>query len=370
MVTSKSYGKSSVFVLACVALATACIASVANAQKAPLPPDGGLWNTLKGFEFEGKPTKVEDARKSVSGIACPIRNGDRVCLFVFDEGVEARFGVLRGKELLPESERIRLLDSGNELDAEGAATDGSYFYVTGSHSNKRKSCAPNEISRHVIRFRVDPQTGRALRDAQGKLSGYQDKVRLWEIMSRHDSLEANVGKCLGTQPPENDPKMKGERGVNIEGLAVKDGKLFFGFRGPAEKGAVPVLSVSADAFFNDGDVNLISLRLAIGQGRGIRDLLAVKDGILVLVGPDDDNRTTQPSYNLLLWDGKGASGTTVQPKLLAQLDLSKVSRRACDNVEIKPEAIALLSESPLEYKVLVLSDGMCDGGALEFTIVR
>ncbi|WP_084181758.1 DUF3616 domain-containing protein [Polaromonas glacialis] len=343
-----------------------CASGMAHAAPLDAPvlkPDSGPWSTGEGFNID------EKTRRSVSGIACVPSLGDRVCLVVFDEGIEARHAVLKKDMLLPQSEHLMLLGSGSELDAEGAASDGRNFYVTGSHSMSRTRCAPNPDSRHVIRFSIDPKTSRAMRDHNGKLSGYQASGRLWEILSSQEGFKQYLGKCLGTQPPEKSPELKGEQGINIEGLAVKDGLLYFGFRGPAQEGAVPILSVKADALFSDLPLKPATFRLAVGQGRGIRDLLAVKDGFLVLTGPDDDERKKQPSSMLLFWNGKDSTRRISNVKPLANLDLSKIVRSTCDKVA-KPEALALISESAREYKVLVLSDGMCDGGPLAFTVTR
>ena len=57
------------------------------------------------------------------------------------------------------------------------------------------------------------------------------------------------------------------------------------------------------------------------------------------------------------------------PRLLATLDLSSVALRACDD-ELKPEALTVLADTEHSYRVLVLSDGMCDGGPLAFTVPR
>lgn len=49
--------------------------------------------------------------------------------------------------------------------------------------------------------------------------------------------------------------------------------------------------------------------------------------------------------------------------------LSGVKLRQCDK-ELKPEAMMVLEETPVAYKLLVLSDGLCDGGPLAFTLAR
>ena len=59
----------------------------------------------------------------------------------------------------------------------------------------------------------------------------------------------------------------------------------------------------------------------------------------------------------------------MQPQWLAALDLKDVKLRECDK-ELKPEAMTLLEETATAYKLLVLSDGLCDGGPLTFTVPR
>jgi hypothetical protein len=52
------------------------------------------------------------------------------------------------------------------------------------------------------------------------------------------------------------------------------------------------------------------------------------------------------------------------------LDLSNVKLHSCDH-EPRPEALAVIADKPGEaYQALIFSDGMCDGGALRFTIPR
>jgi hypothetical protein len=269
---------------------------------------------------------------------------------------------------------VRLRDTAEELDAEGAATDGRYFYVTGSHAAKRNDCASNPGSRHLIRLRLDPATGRALRSSGGALVEHADTGRLWPIMQAQAGLAPHVGerKCLGSEPPDEVPALAGQQGVNIEGLAAQGGRLYFGFRGPASKDTALVLAVDADALFDAQgarDPKATLTRLALGPNRGIRDMVAVKTGFLLLAGPDDSRASQGAGWVVAWWDGQSAAGRVVQPQVLAALDLGGVKRRKCDK-ELKPEAMTVLEETPAAYKLLVLSDGMCDGGPLAFTLAR
>lgn len=329
------------------------------------------WGTGKGFKFDRKETTT---RRSLSGVACPAAvSGERRCLAVFDEGVQARYFRNGAKAIDPAREAVELLAVNGELDAEGAATDGIWYYVTGSHSAKRATCDSNTVSRHVIRFRVDPQTGRALRDTAGRLVGYTATNSLWAIMGRLPELRAHVGEnaCLGTEAVPDVPSRQGRRGVNIEGLAVRDGRLLFGFRGPARDGTALVLSVDAEPLFSGGDARPRVVSFAVGPGRGVRDLLAVSDGILVLAGPDDDRANEGKGWVIGRFDDRAAKGGAVAFKPLAGLDLSGHKRRDCDGKEIKPEALASVSDEPGKpYRVLVFSDGLCDGGPMSFVVPR
>jgi len=354
----------------------------------PLPlvaPTGAVWDAGDGFVFAGGDKKVRKVRQSVSGIACaPNGAGQAVCLFALDEGNAGYFGQLdvAAQKLLPLGQAVPLRgDATGELDAEAAATDGHFFYVTGSHSNKRKDCASNPESRHVIRLRRDPTTGQALRTAGGGLIHYADSGRLWEVMAQLPALRPLLDHCLG------DDGLKAH-GLNIEGLAVRNGRLYFGLRGPVQNAAAWVLSVDSEALFSQtANVKPTLYRLALGANRGIRDLVAVDNGLLILAGPDDAETQPAPDWTVSWWDGlppaqavteaafdasktnTAALPPVATPRTLARLDLSSIKTRACDK-EVKPEAITLLQSDATRYRLLVLSDGLCDGGARVFEVPR
>ena len=352
-------GLAAVWVMACA------FSSMVAAQGPPmLKPSGGPWDAGAGFKFADKEKKT---RRSVSGIACYLDAAKQpLCLVAFDEGVEARYMAPRDGTLVVHKQRVMLRTSSGELDAEGAATDGKYLYVTGSHSARRSDCQSNPASRHVIRLRIDPATGRALQGPADR----RDSGRLWTILQAQPKLQPFVGErqCLGSEPPPDAPSLAGRQGVNIEGLALRNGRLFFGMRGPVEHGVAKVLAVDADALFGQGDPKASVTRIALGERRGIRDMVAVQDGILILAGPDDSPSSSQAGWTIAWWDGTSTTAT-VKPKVLAALDLGAVEPRACDK-EIKPEAVAVLEETSRAYKLLVLSDGMCDGGPLVFDVAR
>ncbi len=362
------------------------LAGPARAQQVPLTaPATAVWDAGDGFVFAESEKKQRKIRQSVSGIACaPNGVGQPVCLLAFDEGSAAYFAQLdvAGQKLSPLGKAIPLRGNDDgELDAEAATTDGHFFYVTGSHSNKRKDCASNPDSRHVIRLRRDPTTGQALRTASGGLVNYADSGRLWDVMAQLPALRPLLDHCLGDDGAK-------AHGLNIEGLAVRGGRLYFGLRGPVQQGVAWVLSVDAEALFSKtADPQPVLYRLALGPHRGIRDLVAVDDGLLILAGPDDADTSPTPDWTVSWWDartsGLGATEaafdarksstaalpTIATPRLLASLDLRNIKKRGCDK-EVKPEAMTVLQSDAQHYRLLVLSDGLCDGGARVFEVLH
>ena len=97
-----------------------------------------------------------------------------------------------------------------------------------------------------------------------------------------------------------------EGGVNIEGLAARDGKLFVGFRSPVLKdGTVPVMVTT----FDKPETN--ELRFVPLGGRGVRDLAAVRDGFLILAGPSVE---AGGGFQIYFWDGRDcAPGARTRP---------------------------------------------------------
>jgi hypothetical protein len=328
-------------------------------------PEGPVWSAGAGFQFTDKADKK---RESLSGIACPpISSSPRRCIAAFDEGGEERYVLIGDVRLVPEPDRIVLLPDDKELDAEGAARDGDMVYVTGSHSPKRQSCEPNLSSRHVFRFKVDRATSRANLDSTGKPFGLEDdQGRLWKLLMTNPVLGKFVGdgKCLG----------KPDHAANIEGLAARDGVVYFGFREPAKDKQTYILPVHADQLFSSGDLSAMPFTVEVGGGRGIRDLLAVPEGLLLLVGPDDGSPDV--GWSVALWDGSGSATDVTAPRLLANLDLHGLSPKPCKppkpgkTAEIKPEAFTMLEDGTDFRRLLILSDGMCDGGAVSFRVPK
>jgi hypothetical protein len=133
--------------------------------------------------------------------------------------------------------------------------------------------------------------------------------------------------------------------------------MHLGLRGPSVDSNAFVLSVDADAVFTkEDDLRGKVTPLALGPNTGIRDLAAVEDGVLILAGPTRDEKVP---YSVWFWDG---TSTTAKP--LGILDLSTVDEGA------KAEILLPLEEDHSNTRVLVMFDGVENGGAVSFKIPR
>jgi Protein of unknown function (DUF3616) len=248
--------------------------------------------------------------------------------------------------------------TGDEVDFEGIATDGELVYAIGSHSAKRKKLKP-EKSHSDNRTRLDTiEAASASRDVLVRFrllaSG---RVHQFELATLRPLLDAQsvLKPFLGIPCKEN--------GVDIEGLAVRNGELFMGFRGPVLNGGyVPVLRTRfAAPAPTEGE-----LVFANFGGRGIRDLETVSDGFLVLTGPVND----VGSYRVWWWDGVDMLPGTDSPNGMA-VELGKIRPPQ----GAKAEGLTLEAESAKWYQVLVVFDGLSldgdngpDGIAMRFRI--
>jgi hypothetical protein len=301
----------------------------------------------------GESKKSED----VSGLACAGGNFPRICIIADDETQGAQVVILRDGEMTA-GDFIPLINDAHEgepleFDAEGVAYAGDSFYVIGSHGRPRREADARKEARNVARaeaarrvFRihfaadsVDMGTGRIKTAPEIKSS-----TRLVELIRSDTDLSPWFDKALA------------DNGLTIEGVAARDGRLFVGMRGPVlPDGNAAVLEVPLTAVFDGQPGNAVLHRLRLGndtqgKGRGIRDLAAHKNGILVLAGPVNDPpegyEIRKGDYTVMWWDG------TISERLL---DLKGYGK------EVKPEAITPLDENGGKLRALVLFDGPDEG---------
>jgi hypothetical protein len=134
---------------------------------------------------------------------------------------------------------------------------------------------------------------------------------------------------------------------------VKDGIIHVGFRAPVLNGRAFIVSAPAAALFGPDPVNLTVHTIGLGLGTGINDLATVSDGLLILAGPTRDVVGTSSLFHF--------SDSTGQLKPVAEL-VEPIDRRG--------EGLLLLEENAEFYKLLVLFNGLPDGGPLEYGVPR
>jgi hypothetical protein len=313
--------------LLCLIIGSACADSGSSSQ--PQRSPGGRWTRI---EFAGRYSPqgnlLED--KNLSGIACL---SETSCLIGADEGREVQFVELsRTAGTLTAGKTVALLSSGKEIDIEGIAAEGHSYYIIGSHGISKKQGEQQENRFRIFRLRTDRGTGVPAGVDQASLSGI---LRADAVLGAHFRMPLQ------------------ENGVNIEGLAVRNGRLFVGFRGPNLGGVAFVMEIGAEEVFAGKPRPQYTLhKLRLGSGLGIREIVAINDGFLLIAGnagsepsekfTESQNYDKDRDFSLVSWDGRG----------------SEVQRiGAIPNPPGKAEAMTILDESASEITVLILFDG-------------
>jgi len=288
---------------------------------------------VERYFFQG--TVLE--RKDLSGIA--FVSPTRGLIGADESGAVQAIELSRADRTLVVLGGVSLLGSGEEIDIEGIAAEGDCYYIVGSHGVAKKTGEHQDKRYKICRLPVSPTTGMTVADAR------PDVASLAGILEADPTLGPYFGKPLQ------------KKGVNIEGLAIRGGRLFVGLRNPNIKGYAFVVEVGADDVFANLDHPAYTLhRLMLGAGLGIREIVAARSGFLLIAG----NAGSEPSdafpkaqdyekgrdYWLWWWDGKGSAVHRIG---------------AIPNPPGKAEAMAILDETADGATVLILFDGPKDG---------
>jgi hypothetical protein len=289
---------------------------------------------------------------NISGIACSTAAAfPRSCLVIDDNLQSAQFVVVRQGELVA-GDLVRLISNTYkgkqlELDGEGVAYSDGYYYGMGSHGYPRdreyKLDPIKDANKIRARIAASSQIVRVAAHADAPAIMATGKLRA--IIAANPVLSPFLDRRLQTN------------GLTIEGVAVKDGRLFAGFRAPSlDNGRAAVLSVRLDALFGMDPADAKLYRLPLGDGQGVRDLTPYADGFIVLAGPATGGST----YAVYWWDG-----VSENTRLLR--DLADVTAK---DGKRKAEALLPLDESPSRLRVLILFDGEKQGAPVAVEMPR
>ncbi len=322
----------------CCLFAGACVVAWGGQARAGSPPKP--WTRIEAlglYALEGE--VVQD--KDLSGLAFV---SDRFGLLGADEARQVQVVELsRQAQTLRVVETISLLRSGSEIDIEAVAAEADCYYIVGSHGVAKGTGVHQDNRYRIFRLQVDPGTGRprTLPGAGARGPAGLEMASLAEVLRADPVLGPHFGKPLQ------------RRGVNIEGLAARQGRLYIGFRGPNLGGEALVMEIRADDVFRGKPRPAYQLhRLRLGEGLGIRELVATEWSFLLIAG----NAGSEPSeeyaqsedydkdrdFFLFRWDGK-------DPAVQRIGTLPKTGGQA--------EAMAVLEETKDDLTVLILCDG-------------
>jgi len=310
-------------------LASIFILVAASAAQA-FAKDSEAW-LIKG-RLSGKHGKIST---NVSGIACSTTEGfPRSCLLIDDNLQSAQIVTLRNGTIVAGG-MIRLISNKYkgerfELDGEGIAYADGYYYVMGSHGHPRDSKhSLDPISdADKIRAKITASSQIVRIDARTTAITVTEKLRA--IIAADSVLSPFLDRRL-----ENN-------GLTIEGIAVKNGRLFAGFRGPSlDNGRAAILSVAIGGLFGTDPADPKLYLLPLGNGQGVRDLASYASGFLVLAGPA---AAGGGNYAVYWWDG-------ASERISLLRDLADVTGN-----KRKAEALLPLEVSPSGLRALIFFD--------------
>jgi hypothetical protein len=344
--------------------------------------------------------KPDKPAKDLSGIACAASDtaGSRLCMVVNDESSFAQLVTLRDRNIVaggivpligeapppppPVLGKVPVVACPNgsaekpfeEFDGEGVTYQaapptggraGGTFYVVGSHGCSRKT-AEFRLSSFLL-ARVDV-------DDHGHAATPELTYRVSRALRNAASVAQFFGKSLDADA----------QGLNIEGVAIAGDSLLFGLRSPSLNGdAFIVAAKIADLFAPGLTETRLEARvvpLAVGRNAGIRDLAALPDGrVLVLSGPAQG----QCDVPFALWlTGAPAAASSPTPAKLGLLeevfedDQKKDEWRRCfagtdssaSDTRAKAEAVTVVGSDGNQLRLLVLFDGLLNGGSREYAV--
>ncbi|AUT04202.1 hypothetical protein CLI64_03605 [Nostoc sp. CENA543] len=261
-----------------------------------------------------------------------------------------------------------------EIDIEGLACDGYYLWFTGSHSYKRKKVkSENSDSKNISRLaKIESEQNRYILGRipliDGQLLQSCPHPNKPEIQLNAAKLELTKDTNVLMAALADDPHLGAfiqaqipgkDNGFDIEGLAVNQGRIFLGLRGPVLRGWAIILELEVE----DSLPGILKLR-KMGEekqkykkhfvwlnGLGIRDLCWDGEDLLILAGPTMDLDGTVQVYRL-------KNGVNLQENVMNNPEFVQEIPHGDRND--KAEGMTLFSEITNEPSLLVVYDSPAD----------
>lgn len=281
------------------------------------------------LEFD--PSKGDEEHPVRADLSVAVRTGDDLWLASDETATLERLSPA-GPHHFAGHERFALhdfldlpADEDEEVDIEGLGFDGQYLWVAGSHGLKRKKPKKRleeaeqierlaEVVRERNRYLLARIPCVPSKDGRYELKRKADAPRRVPIGDRRQLTAAHLafdgkGNEL-TQELKDDEHLAPflgipgkDNGFDVEGLAVSDGRLYLGLRGPVLRGFAVVLSMELEEDDDDEHVlRLVRRKVAKDtggdrvkrpyakhfldlKGMGIRELRTHGKDLLILAGP-------------------------------------------------------------------------------------
>ena len=307
--------------------------------------------------------------------------GDKALVISDETRAAQEVSIDRAARTLTAGKQVPLLPgSGPELDLEGVAAliEPQAYFLVGSQALSRKGGVLEPDRGGLFRLPVD--------EAGAPDAGAVTKIDLRAVLAADAELNPFVDKSAE------------ENGLDIEGLAGREGVLFLGLRAPVRDGEATILSMRVDELLSGqaasggdraalgsgktasggdqaasgsgkaasggGQATMTHHRIALGEGRGIRDLVALADdaGFLVLAGPSGGGGGGKKSalgeaYEFWHWPGPGSPAVRLGP-----LGPAATSDQA------KAEGLLILSQSSTHIEGIIFHDGPKNGAPHGFRL--
>lgn len=281
------------------------------------------------LEFDGTASEADEPVRADLSVA--IRTGDDLWV-ASDETTSLERLTIVGPHHLARHTRFALgdfvdlpEDDDAEVDIEGLGFDGDYIWVTGSHGLKRRkpkqrldpaeqierlATVKRERNRYLLAripcVRAGDGSYELRREAErSRLLPFGEATRLTAaqlaMKGKSNDLMQEIEDDEHLAPFLPIPGK--DNGFDIEGLAVSDGRLYLGLRGPVLRGFAVVLSLELEQDRDDERVlRLVRRKVARDtggdrvkrsyakhfldlQGMGIRELRPHGKDLLLLAGP-------------------------------------------------------------------------------------
>jgi len=270
-----------------------------------------------------------------------------------------------------------------EIDIEGMDFDGTYLWVIGSHSIKRKKIDrsdPGSFEKKIKKLaKTEGQGNRFIlariplvRDETGdqilvqsdlgaghhrnaaQLRGDTVSSELTDVIKAAElgQGDLHLSKFLSLPGKDN--------GFDIEGLAVRHDRIFVGLRGPVLRGWAMILELAVESS-EPAKLELKPIGPAVRkykkhflelQGLGIRDLCIDDDDILILAGPTMNLDGPARVYR---WKG-GLISSAVEEQCVFSDDLSRLVEVPFGDGDDHAEGMTLIKSSNNASKLLIVYD--------------